>query len=67
MDTKVGGKNIDITHLHIKEWLDAIRNGGTTACNIERAFIDTVSVLMVHRSYVENRKVFWDPVKRRIV
>ncbi len=67
IDTNVKGKNIDITHLHVKEWIDVIRNGGTTGCNIEKAFDDTVAVLMVHKSYVENRKVEWDPVKRRIV
>jgi predicted dehydrogenase len=67
IDTKVQGKSMDITHLHIKEWIDVIRNGGTTGCNIEKAFEDTVAVLMVHRSYVENRKVEWDPDNRRIV
>ncbi len=67
INTKVKNKNVDITHLHIKEWIDVIRNGGTTACNIERAFQDTVAVLMVHRSYVENKKVEWDPVKKRII
>ena len=67
INTSVGGKNIDITHLHIKEWVDVIRNGGTTGCNIEKAFQDTVSVLMVHKSYVEQRRVEWDPIKKRIV
>ncbi|MCF6268948.1 MAG: Gfo/Idh/MocA family oxidoreductase [Melioribacteraceae bacterium] len=67
INTSVKGKNIDITHLHIKDWIDVIRNGGTTGCNIEKAFQDTVSVMMVHKSYVENRKVEWDPIKRRII
>ncbi len=67
INTSVDGRDIDITHLHIKEWVDVIRNGGTTGCNIEKAFEDTVSVLMVHKSYVENRKVEWDPIKRRII
>jgi predicted dehydrogenase len=66
-DTTIAGKSVDITHLHIKEWLDVIRNGGTTGCNIEKAYIDTVSVLMAHKSYVEKRRVVWDPVKRKIV
>ena len=67
INTNVKGKNIDITHLHVREWIDVIQNGGTTGCDIERAFDDTVAVLMVHKSYVENRKVEWDPVKRRII
>lgn len=65
--TQIDGKNMDITHLHMKEWIDVIRHGGTTGCNIEKAFEDTAAVMMVHRSYVENRKVEWDPIKRRIV
>lgn len=67
INTNIGGMNIDITHLHLKEWIDVIRNGGTTGCNIDKAFDDTVSVLMVHRSYVENKSVIWDPIKRRII
>ncbi len=66
-DTQVGGKSIDITHLHIKEWVDVIRNGGTTGCNIEKAFMDTVAVLMAHKSYVEKRRVEWDSIKRKII
>jgi hypothetical protein len=65
--TKVGGKSMDITHLHMKEWIDVIRHGGKTGCDIEKAFEDTAAVMMVHKSYVENRKVEWDPEKRRIV
>ena len=67
IDTNIGGKNIDTTHLHIKEWINVIRNGGTTGCNIERAFQDTVAILMVHKSYVEGRKVEWDPVREKII
>ena len=67
IDTKVAGKNVDITHLHMKEWIDVIRNGGTTGCNIDLAFEDTVAVLMAHKSYVEKRRVEWDPVKRKII
>ncbi len=67
INTNIQGKNIDVTHLHIKEWIDVIRDGGTTACNIEKAFQDTVAVLMVHRSYVENKKVAWDPIKKKII
>lgn len=67
INTKIGGKNINLTHLHIKEWIDVIRHGGTTGCNIDKAFDDTVAVLMVHKSYVENRKVEWDPINRKII
>lgn len=66
-DTKVNGKDIDITHLHLKEWFDVIRNGGVTSCDIEKAYVDTITVLMAHKSYVEKRRVEWDPIKRKII
>ncbi|MBI9071796.1 MAG: Gfo/Idh/MocA family oxidoreductase [Melioribacteraceae bacterium] len=61
------GKKLDVTHLHVKDWLDVIRNGGKTGCGIEKAFQNTVSVIMVHKSYVEKRTVEWNPEKQRII
>jgi hypothetical protein len=65
--TVVGNKLIDIVHLHLKEWLDCIRNGGTTSANIEKAFEEGVTILMAHKSYLEKRRVTWDPVKEKII
>jgi predicted dehydrogenase len=62
------GVRVDTTHLHIKEWLDCIRSGQrTTSCNIDRGFEEAITAHMATRSYRENRKVYWDPVNRRIV
>jgi hypothetical protein len=44
-----------------------IRNGGVTSCNIDRAFEEAITCHMATRSYLEGRKVEWDPVRRRIV
>jgi predicted dehydrogenase len=62
-----GGKLTNSYHLHIKEWLDVIRNGGDTSCNIERGFEEAISCHMATRAYQEGRQVEWDPVARRIV
>ena len=51
----------------IAEWLDVIRNGGETSCNIERGFEEAISCHMATKSYLEGRQVEWDPVARRIV
>ena len=67
IDTSLGGKTMDVTYLHMKEWIDVIQHGGETGCNIDRAFEDTISVLMMHKSYVENRPLKWDAAKRKIV
>lgn len=65
--TNINGRNVDVTHLHIKEWLDCIRHGGETSCNIERAFEEGIACLMAHKSYLEKRRTEWDPVNRRII
>ncbi len=61
------GKRIDTTHLHIKEWLDCIRFGGTPSCHIDKAYEVTIACHMATKSYQEKRRVEWDPVKRRII
>jgi predicted dehydrogenase len=65
--TVINGRRVDITHLHLKEWIDCIRNGGETSANIERAFEEGVTVLMAHRSYLEKRQVQWDPDLKKII
>ena len=61
------GKKVDVSHLHLKNWLDSIRTDVTPVCNIDRAFEDTIACHMATKSYLEKRRVEWDPVKRRIV
>ena len=62
-----GGRRVSAYHLHIAEWLNVIRNGGDTSCNIERGFEEAITCHMATRSYLEERRVNWDPVLRRIV
>jgi predicted dehydrogenase len=57
----------DATHLHIKEWLDCIRNGGEPSCNVDRGFEEAITCHMATQSYLRGRKVEWDPVNRKIV
>jgi predicted dehydrogenase len=61
------GKRMDVTFLHIKDWLDCIRNGGLPRCNIEQGFQEAITCHMATRSYLEGRKVEWDPIERKIV
>ena len=67
MYTLKGGRRVNTTHLHIKEWLDCIRNGGQTSCNIDRGFEEAITCHMATISYLEGRKVEWDPVNKKIV
>jgi hypothetical protein len=54
-------------HLLIKEWLDVIRDGGETSCNVDRGFEEAITCHMATRAYQLGRKVQWDPVRRQIV
>jgi len=60
------GKRVDTTHLHIREWLDAIRSGGDTSCNIDRGFEEAITAHMGTLSYKIGRKVEWDFDNNRV-
>ena len=65
--TNINGRQVDVTHLHLKEWINCIRNGGIPSANIERAFEEGIACLMAHKSYLEKRRVEWDPASKKIV
>ena len=61
------GKRVDTTHLHIKEWLEVIRNGGETSCNIDQGFEEAITAHMGTIAYKEGRRVEWDSVNEEII
>jgi predicted dehydrogenase len=67
MYTYRGGKRVDTTHLHIREWLNCIRNGGQPSCNIDQAFEEAMTAHMGTLAFKENRQVFWDPANEKII
>jgi predicted dehydrogenase len=67
MYTYQGGKRYDTTNLHLAEWLDCIRNGGTTSCNIEQGFQEAITAHMATISYREEKKAYWDSENEKIV
>ncbi|GAP67881.1 predicted dehydrogenase [Bacteroidales bacterium 6E] len=62
-----GGKRVDTTHLHMKEWLDAIRNNGKTSCDIDQGFEEAMTAHMGTLSYHHKKQVFWDKENEQIV
>jgi len=65
--TTINGRRVDVTHLHIREWLNCIREGGTPQANIDMAFQEGITCIMAHKAYVEKRVVKWDEENRKIV
>jgi len=64
--TSIDGREWDVTHLHLKEWIDCIRNDREPSANIEKAFVEGVTLAMADISYREKCRTEWDPVARRI-
>ena len=62
-----GGKRIDTTHLHMKEWLDAIRTGKQPGCDIHNAFEEAMTAHMGTLSYHHKKQVFWDKSNEKII
>ncbi|MFH0755689.1 MAG: Gfo/Idh/MocA family oxidoreductase [Bacteroidota bacterium] len=60
------GRRVDTTHLHIAEWIDAIREGKQPSCNIDQAFEEGITAAMATMAYRENRTVFWDEDKQQV-
>ena len=65
--TTINGRNVDVTHLHVRDWLQCIRRGETPCANMEVAYEEGITCIMAHRAYVEKRIVEWDEVNRKIV
>jgi predicted dehydrogenase len=61
------GKRVDSTHLHLREWLSCIRNGGTPSCNIMAGFEETITSHMGGIAYKLGRRIDWDQEKNEIV
>lgn len=66
VSTNIGGKEWDPNHLHLREWIDCIRNGGTPSSGIEKAYPEAVTLAMADISYRENCRTQWNPVEKKI-
>jgi predicted dehydrogenase len=62
-----GGRRVDTTHLHLKEWLDCIRQGKQPSCNIDRGFEEAMTAHMGTLSYHNKKQVFWDRDNEKII
>ncbi len=65
--TYINGKRYDTTHLHMREWLECIRQGQTPSDNIDRAFEEAITAHLGTRAYLEGKTMYWDKDKEEIV
>lgn len=64
----MGGKRYDTTFLHLREWLECIRNRNLQpSCGIDAAFEEAITAHMGTRAYLEGRTMYWDKDNEQIV
>jgi hypothetical protein len=61
--SKRGGYIIDTTHLHLAEWLHAIRTGTEVSCGADKAFEEGITAMMAIKAYREEKMIKWDGEK----
>ena len=61
------GRRVDSTHLHLREWLSCIRNGGTPSCDIKAGFEEAITSHMAGLSYKLGRRIDWDSKKEELI
>ena len=67
MYTMQNGKLTDTTYLHIKEWVDCIRDNSMPSCNVDQGFQEAITAHMSEIAYRENRIVMWDAEKEALI
>lgn len=67
MSFRRGGGTVNTAYLHVRNWLDAIRNGTRPSCHEDVAFREAITAHMATLSLKEGRRVRWDSERREIV
>ena len=62
----IGGKRFNTTFLHLKEWINCIRNGMQPSCGIDQGFEEAITAHIGTRAYLEGRTMYWDKDKDEI-
>ncbi len=61
------GRRVDTTHLHIAEWIEAIRENKQPSCDIDQAFEEGITAAMATMATREKRTVSWDKDKQEVI
>ncbi len=62
----VGGKRYNTTFLHMREWVECVRQHKQPSCGIQEAFEEAITAHMGTRAYLEGRTMYWDEEKQEI-
>jgi len=67
MWTYIDGVRVNSTYLHLREWLSAIKNGGTLSCGIKEGFDEAITAHMTGLAYKLGRRIEWDHQEEKII
>jgi predicted dehydrogenase len=62
-----GGRRVNTTHLHLKEWIDSIRKGTQPSCDIDQGFEEAMAAHMGTLAYHHKKQIFWDKENEQII
>ncbi len=65
--TFIDGKHIDVSYLHVKEWIDAIRGQGKPSCTIDDGFEEAVTFNLANLAYIHKKPIKWDSVNEKAI
>ena len=58
---------MDVTFLHMKEWIDAIRGQGKPSCGVDKGFEESVTFNLANLSYLHKKPVRWDGENEKVI
>ena len=61
------GKMINTTMIHMKNFLDCIVSRKKADCNEDIGYKESITAHMATQSYLQGRKIVWDPVREEIM
>ena len=65
--TFLDGRIMDVTFLHMKEWIDAIRGQGKPSCGVDKGFEESVTFNLANLSYLHKKPVRWDGENEKVI
>jgi len=62
------GRRLDVTYLHVKNWIDHIRANDTdTMCNIDDGFQEAITAHMATESLLKGCRMRWDAENQKVL
>jgi hypothetical protein len=65
--TTASGESVDVTYLHLKNWVQSMRSNQPAACNEDVGWREAITTHMAVLSYKWGCRVRWDSQKQKVL